>query len=137
MRCLHSDSLVYLALSLALTWLVLQLAVTPAREPATPLFPTTGHNAALPMDVDGDGTVDDRDVVFVLESVRDLAASLPVPVEEVCTPHPYLDVDGDGFLSEHDAEIMIGRAERIASLAPAAGPQFPIAMQAKPSLARR
>ncbi len=137
MILLPRDSVVYLGLSLALTWFVLQLAVTPALEPASAVFPSTGHNAALPMDVDGDGAVRDRDVVLVLETIRDLAGSLPAPVGEICTPYPYLDVNGDGLLSEHDAGIMLRRVERVPSLAPTVGPQPPIAMQARTVLARR
>ena len=137
MRAFHPDSLFYIGISLAMTFFVLQLAVTPAIEPAVPLFPTTGHNAAEPLDVDGDGVVRGNDTALLLESLRDLADSLPLPVDEVCTPHPYLDVDGDGFLSEHDLKLALGNPEQMPSLAPAADPHSPSAMQANPVIARR
>ncbi len=100
-------------------------------------MPTTGHNNDEPLDVDGDGTVSAHDTSVLIESIRDLYESLPLAVEEICTPHPFLDVDGDGYLSEHDASFAVAEIAYMPSLAPAIGPQSPSDKQASSVVARR
>ena len=131
------ESLTYLTLSFSLTYFVLQLAIAPELKTATPVFPTTEHNRALPRDVDGDGVVREKDTALLFESLRSLENSLPILASEVCTAHPYLDVNDDGFLSEDDAKLMFDTVEFIASIAPAIGPHSPSEMRANPVLARR
>jgi hypothetical protein len=75
------------------------------------------HNAANPLDVDGDGFVRQNDAKLVIDALNRIAARSPSEVRFGCDvwfPRTtnMLDVDGDGVVSPIDAHRVINALKR-------------------------
>ena len=114
------DTIVYVTVCLALTFYVVYLALDPpatgvaVETPVAKLIPLA-HNVDNPLDVTGDGVVASNDAQIVMEKLRIYRHALPLPVEKLDDPAPFVDVDGDGYLSEKDAQAIILHLNRISA----------------------
>jgi hypothetical protein len=85
----------------------------------------SAHNAAMPLDVNGDGHVSSFDALLVIGSLLSSSEPQASPLAAAATSAPsyYRDVNGDGVISPRDALLVISYLLNPPAAAPSAAPQ--------------